>query len=137
MPRRQTKRAKNREFGRRTTPFTITGSLACRGCFGRAHNAFQPKAGEPLEVGCVMSDPGASSCKGCRNGHDVCVPIPAMLQFDATRLDELLQWSFDLFDPERTDPDDLTSAVVYDADVIYPLHRQNEDQRGTCRDCLV
>ncbi|KAI8943939.1 hypothetical protein F4801DRAFT_586014 [Xylaria longipes] len=114
--RRQTKRARNREFGRRETPLVVRGALACRGCFGRAQNAFRPKEGLPLEVSCSMANPGSSSCVGCQNGHDTCTPLPAMLQFDATRLEELLSWSFNAFGPQREGNGELDDAVAYDAD---------------------
>ncbi|KAI1195011.1 hypothetical protein F5X97DRAFT_326902 [Nemania serpens] len=63
--RNHTQRAKNRDSGKRDAATIIKGALVCRPCFGRIHAGFQPKKGQPLEVGCSMKNPGSSSCEGC------------------------------------------------------------------------
>ncbi|RWA03213.1 hypothetical protein EKO27_g11893 [Xylaria grammica] len=67
--------------------------------------------GLPLQVFCIRDGRRGDDCELCQKESHECRPIPAMLQFDATRLDELLDWSFHLFDPMLANHYDFDQPV--------------------------
>ncbi|KAI1821584.1 hypothetical protein F4861DRAFT_454099 [Xylaria intraflava] len=93
--------------------------LACRLCLVRALEQFDPLNGEPLDIICAFTGENGSSCRDCSRNGDRCEPIPMMLKFDVKRLQILLNWSANLFDPQYTA--DRRSILMDKNDKIHYL----------------
>ncbi|KAI0536505.1 hypothetical protein GGR58DRAFT_503142 [Xylaria digitata] len=102
---------------------TVYGSLACAGCLIRYCQSFSPPAGLPAEISC--EDQRSVSCLACEENFTHCANVPKMMQFDATRIHELLAWSSWLFDPVLEDPYDPGSpngAADFRVNIAYAQH---------------
>ncbi|GAW12905.1 hypothetical protein ANO14919_022770 [Xylariales sp. No.14919] len=94
--------------------YVARGPLSCRACFTDLYWETCWPEDLPLQVFCIRSDPQTACCDFCHGTPHECQPLPVMLQFDATRVDELLDWSFHLFNPMLANHYDFDRSVVLD-----------------------
>ncbi|KAI2633917.1 hypothetical protein GGS21DRAFT_119121 [Xylaria nigripes] len=66
--------------------------IACQACHKAAFWHFRPRKGNPLIINCSWGIPSRLECENCGK-EERCEPMPALLQFDAIRFEELLDWS--------------------------------------------
>ncbi|TGJ88706.1 hypothetical protein E0Z10_g17 [Xylaria hypoxylon] len=119
-----------RQSRHRNGVYKVRGSLACVKCFHH-YNAAESRRdnGLPLQVICTIHNLD-DSCKRCKLQDDFgCESLPAMLHFDATRLDELLNWSFWLFGRKLQDP--------YNLDCLLHTHQLAFELLGNSSDTKI